>query len=330
MKDILSCEMNRLTLGGKEITLRGVNCAGLEWDSACADIAQRARAAFDDWNCTLVRLPVSQDRWFGYAPEQNVEGEPSSPTSQSYRALCDSVIEEASRRGKFVLFELHWSNLGEWGRNIGQHNMPDGNSVVFWRDAAARYKNHPSVLFGLYNEPHDVTNAIWRDGGETIEGGKRVRCVGIQRLLDTVRETGAENVAVAGGLDWGFDLRLIAEGYALRGDNVMYDSHVYPWKPLDWDNYVSAAAEKYPIIIGEYGHYGDDAKPREGAQSMKSAEWVPRMLKWIDKNGFSSTAWDFHPSAGPSLITRTSTPTPYFGSYVYAWLKSGDGGTRLF
>ncbi|MFA6947572.1 MAG: cellulase family glycosylhydrolase [Eubacteriales bacterium] len=321
MKDILKCDGNRLTLGGETVILRGVNCAGLEWDSACADILARVRAAFDDWGANLIRLPVSQDRWFGFAPEQNVAGEPSSPTSQSYRALCDAAIAEAERRDKFVLFELHWSNLGEWGRNIGQHNMPDGNSVVFWHDAAARYKNHPSVIFGLYNEPHDVTNAVWRDGGDAVEGGKRVRCVGMQKLLDTVREVGAENVAVAGGLDWGFDLRLCAEGYALCGENIMYDAHVYPWKPLDWDRYVTLIADRYPILIGEYGHYGDDAAPREGAQALPSGEWVPRILAWIDKNRYNSAAWDFHPGAGPSLIHRDLTPTPFFGEYVKRWLE---------
>jgi len=53
--------------------------------------------------------------------------------------------------------DLHWSDCGEWGANIAQHSMPDQNSVVFWKDCAAACRDHPAVIFDLYNEPHDVT-----------------------------------------------------------------------------------------------------------------------------------------------------------------------------
>ena len=37
--------------------------------------------------------------------------------------------------------------------------------MIFWHDLATRYKNHPNVIFGLYNEPHDVPWEVWRNGG---------------------------------------------------------------------------------------------------------------------------------------------------------------------
>jgi aryl-phospho-beta-D-glucosidase BglC (GH1 family) len=51
------------------------------------------------------------------------------------------------------MLDLHWSDAGEWGKQIGQHVMPDQNSVAFWNDVATTYKNHPAVIFDLYNEP---------------------------------------------------------------------------------------------------------------------------------------------------------------------------------
>ena len=33
-------------------------------------------------------------------------------------------------------------------------------------DAAEVYKNNPTVLFGILNEPHSINWANWRDGGQ--------------------------------------------------------------------------------------------------------------------------------------------------------------------
>jgi hypothetical protein len=55
----------------------------------------------------------------------------------------------------------------------------------------------------------------------------------LQPLLEVVRATGAKNIVVASGLDWGYDLTGIARGDALtdaRGNGVICGTHIYPWK----------------------------------------------------------------------------------------------------
>ena len=104
-------------------------------------------------------------------------------------------MDLCSSKGCYVILDLHWSDVGEWGVNIGQHSMPDENSLAFWKDLAPVYANHPAVLYDLYNEPHDVTWDIWLNGGTVTDkpGGRRggepktYRAVGLQTLLDTVR-----------------------------------------------------------------------------------------------------------------------------------------------
>ena len=45
--------------------------------------------------------------------------------------------------------------------------------------------------------------------------------------------------------------------------------------------------------------------------------WAPQVLDYINKHQFSWTAWSFHPSASPCLITGWDyTPTPYWGVFV--------------
>ena len=42
---------------------------------------------------------------------------------------------------------------------------PDTRSEEFWASAAARYKNQPHVLFGIYNEPFNISWDVWKNGG---------------------------------------------------------------------------------------------------------------------------------------------------------------------
>jgi hypothetical protein len=55
----------------------------------------------------------------------------------------------------------------------------------------------------------------------------------MQALINAVRESGAKNIVLAGGLDWAYDLSGIANGFALDdkgGNGIIYSTHIYPWK----------------------------------------------------------------------------------------------------
>ncbi|HPT78316.1 MAG TPA: cellulase family glycosylhydrolase [Candidatus Atribacteria bacterium] len=314
---------------GETVRLLGVNRAGLEWASKDDRIVDSVVYACDVWHANLIRLPLSQDRWFGRGPEQRE----TDPDGNCYRSLVAQVVDEIQKRGKYVILDLHWSNCNVWGENIGQHSMPDYKSLEFWTDVSKAYKNHPSVLFGLYNEPRDVSWEVWRNGG-TVQERYRDRegnvkhleyeAPGLQTIAYVIRDSGAVNILVIGGLEWAYTLTGIAEGYGIddnRGNGIIYDTHVYPWK-YEWDKNVTVIADKYPILVGECGHYGNLAKPREGAQSDPCEVWVPRLLSWIDRHNYHMSAWDFHPSAGPCLIKNfDNEPTEYWGSYVKEYLQ---------
>ena len=47
------------------------------------------------------------------------------------------------------------------GQEHRQHVIPDENSLALWKGAVGIYKNHPAVLFDLYNEPHGASWDAW-------------------------------------------------------------------------------------------------------------------------------------------------------------------------
>lgn len=311
------------------VRLRGVNCASLEWTSnGEGHILESVRVAIDDWHVNHIRLPMSQDRWFGKAPKQTDEG-------KAYRALVDEVVKLCASKGVYIMLDLHWSDAGEWGQNIAQHSMPDENSLTFWKDIAPVYANHPAVIYDLYNEPHNVTWDIWLNGGEITDRPNRreqtpktFKAVGMQPLLDAVRATGAKNLIVAGGLDWSYDFSGILEGRQLKdptGNGVLYPNHCYNNKNQaveTWIANMEKAAAKLPIIISEFGgaYYKPGEEPpmrRSGGTRRNDGDWLMRVLQAIEGHKWSYTAWDFHPSAGPTLISGWDyTPSLGFGVYV--------------
>ncbi|HUT45886.1 MAG TPA: cellulase family glycosylhydrolase [Sedimentisphaerales bacterium] len=311
------------------VRLQGVNCASLEWTSnGEGHIVESVRVAIDDWHVNHIRLPLSQDRWFGKAPEQDDQG-------KAYRAIVDEIVKLCASKGVYIMLELHWSNAGVWGEQIAQHSMPDENSAEFWKDFAPIYANHPAVIYDLYNEPHDVSWDIWLNGGQITDRPNRrnqtprtFKAVGMQQLLDIVRAAGAKNLVVVGGLDWAYDFSGILEGRQLKdptGNGLVYANHCYNNKNQaveTWIANMEKAAKKLPIIISEFGgaYYKPGTEPprrRFGGMRRNDGDWLMRVLQAIEDHEWSYTAWDFHPAAGPTLISGWDyKPTPGFGVYV--------------
>jgi hypothetical protein len=315
---LLKVEGNRLkTSQGALVRLQGVNIASLEWTSKGEHVPQSLSVAITEWHANIIRLPLSQDRWFGRGNEQKDGG-------AAYRKLVQELVQSAAAQQCYLLLDLHWSDAGVWGRNISQHNMPDDNSVAFWEAVASAYANHPAVLFDLYNEPHSVSWEVWRNGGTVSEkndkapdGRLEYHTPGMQKLLDACRSQGAKNVIVAGGLDWAYDLSGVVKGYALadpKGNGVVYATHIYPWKK-DWDRNVTVVLDTYPVLVGEVGCRPADKKLPARWQKAEAPEtWAPKVLSYIEEHQLHWTAWDLHTGAGPSLILDWNyTPTPYWG-----------------
>jgi hypothetical protein len=316
----------------REVRLVGVNVCSLEWTSKGDHVLASVREAFTNWNCNLVRLPLSQDRWFGKVSDWSTPNPPDG--GAQYREIVDDVIKLVLNYGGYIVLDLHWSNAGEWGENIGQHYMPDANSLEFWIDIAKKYLNNSAVMFGLYNEPHDITWEVWRNGGtvnETVNKGKsdekKLTYVtpGHQEMVNTIRSLGANNLIIAGGVDWAYDLRGIASSYALTdtsdGNGIVYDSHIYPFKEWDGKNHsnkVLSIADDYPVLIGEIGI---DPEGQWGAASHPT--WLLDMLDWMDLNKLNWAGWCFHTAATPSMISDWRyTPTKHHGAIIKQRLLS--------
>jgi endoglucanase len=294
------------------VHLRGVNVPSLEWDANGDHVLESVHQALDLWHANVIRLPLSQDRWFGKAPDSKDDG-------TSYRNLVSQIVREVRSRGDHVLLDLHWSDGGVWGQNIGQHTLPDAHSLQFWTSCATQFRRDPSVMFDLYNEPIKAPWSVWKDGGDVTETFQNktlsYKAVGMQTLLDAIRATGARTLCAAGGLGYASQLDF-PESALLKdpsGNGVVYTSHFYPgWEDVpSWQSRIEKASKRLPILIGEFG---DDAPT---APMDTPAHRIGQIFAVINKNDFNFIVWCLHPAAHPCLIKDWNyTPTPEFGSLV--------------
>ncbi|MDB6170865.1 MAG: celA [Chthoniobacteraceae bacterium] len=305
---------NRLqTPAGKTVRLQGLAVASMEWAAGGEHILKSIETGLTDWKANCIRLCLRDDFWAGKGPYQNDGG-------MGYRQLVEDAINACASHGAYIVLDLH------------DYRAPREKHAAFWQDVATRYKNHPAVIFELLNEPHDIPWEVWRNGGPVTDKKKNTdalaenqqtlvsyQSIGMQKLVEVIRSTGAKNLIIAGGLDWGYDLSGILNGFALDdlgGNGIMYSSHVYPWKS-DWPGKFLAVAGKYPVFIGEVGA---DTQPMAFIPTERQenpATWVPDMLGIIQKYELNWTAWCFHPTATPRVILDWNyTPTPFWGVFV--------------
>ena len=321
------------------VTLSGVSVCGAEWlaNPENDKVRRSVNTAINEWHCNVIRLPVSGNGWWG-------EYEYITDGGKKYREYIKNTIADISAAGKYVILDYH------------KYQYADERTLNFWEEASVEYKNNPSVLFGILNEPYGIGWDEWRNGN----GAENI---GLQRVVEAIRDNGAKNIIVAGGIDYANSLDGITQegGYALAdcgsggdtelsGYGIMYDCHVYPWhkNTENWKERFGAARLEYPLLMGEFGW--DNAINLSVAKTEYKPgdrnyhdKWFDELEAWLNDDitygsKMNFTSWAFHYSAGPKMLEKTDlngnafgsadyayTPTEYCGKYVKKMLERRCG-----
>lgn len=280
---------------------RGVARPSLEWNVNGENLSAQDYQRMAGWGANVVRIAVNQGFWLNgstaYAP--------------AYEGTIDQNIDWALAAGLDVILDLHWSDRGDFGTWPDQQRMADQNSILFWQQVATKYKDDGRILFELYNEPHDITWDVWRNGGPSGDG---FNAVGMQQLYDTVRATGANNLVILGGVHWAYDLSGVPS-HAITGHNIVYATHLYNFPdklPPAWAQAWGFLTDTYPVFITEFGNV-----------MSCDPDYSSDVVDYAATRGLSWTAWAWYVGGCefPSLITDWSgTPSPE-GQVVRAALQ---------
>ncbi len=290
------------------------------------------------WYGNTVRLPLSEDFWLHGFAAQNC-------TPAQYQGIVKSTVDALTSLKLNVILDLQWTDAGgQYSNNDGggSFQVADNDSVLFWTQVAKIYSGYSNVLFELLNEPHPHASSVpnqntwacWQNGCQiTSDSSIQGVCncapsypgVGMQTLVNTVRGTGATNLVLVAGLNWGYDLSQLSS-FPITGSNIVYDTHPYPYTgkmPQDWNaafGYLTATA---PVMSAESGQYDCNS------------DYMSQLLAYFDAHNMGWTAWSWYDVGNaqsvcgyPQLISDyNGTPAANMGTYVHQHLLSYTSGT---
>ena len=332
---------------GNPLQLRGVNVSGLEftavqgWDPADPFGGQTPNwSAIKAWHANVVRLPLNEASWLGRQCADSRTGAiRSADPGKNYVATVTKVVNAATAAGLNVILDLHISAPGNTCPQI-QTAMADGeNSVDFWTSVAQTFKNHPNVLFELFNEPFLTQDAHFSaNGNDTIGWEYLMRGLGgasfsgfteqdsaggtdnvsyhwqganMQQLLDAVRGTGATNVVLAGGLYYAGSLAGWQANHPTDSLNQLAASwHAYPTFGAAFGTAAAALPNFAPqiytaaqgILNGGHPVIITEIGDRCAAGTPNSPE-VTNVTTWADANGVSVLGWTWDTWTTPTATS---------------------------
>jgi endoglucanase len=288
-------------------------------------LTQDSLTAMKQWGLNTVRIPLNEDCWLG------INGvDPSAGGANYQNPILEAVNLITQTNGMYAILDLHWSAPGST-LPTGQGAMPDlDHSVSFWQQVATAYKGNGSVIFDLFNEPVMTTGTpdqqfkCWKNGSAMPSSGDcsmlNFAVAGMQQLVTTVRQAGANNLIMLGGVGYASQLGLwptYVPTDTLSPPNIAASWHVYDDQGGCTDDGPTTTATLctagglggeavmnagYPIVIGETGYYSCSAAVGQA--------WWPLFLSWADSQGLGYVAWSWSDGNNPQLLANTTTFDP--------------------
>jgi hypothetical protein len=204
---------------GGTVILKGLNRPSLEWNVKGQYLSPLDIKTMSGWLGNVIRIPLNRNSWKASAPRETIG---------SYKQIVDAMIYYAIENDMAVILDNH----------APQDYLPAKDAIEFWKDLAATYCEFGTVLFDLHNECYDPERANknqlntpftqaelnqWRDG--------------YQMLLNAVRQAGANNICLVGGLDYAYRLEFVNKDFCVKetpnGNGIVYCSHLYNARGTD-------------------------------------------------------------------------------------------------
>jgi len=271
------------------IILRGVNRWSLEFSCGDGHFTPNDFRAIRSWGANAVRIPLNENRFLFHYDCSN------------YVDIVKQAVKNAENAGLYVILDLQWVEPYNNNQPGMIYPMPDSKARDFWKELASTYANDDLVLFEVYNEPHDVSWKIWRNGGQV----SNYQAVGMQELTTLINSIAPNRVVIIGGLGWSYDLSRIQQGYAISGRNIAFTTHLYNnanEQPTDWQRAFGVIAKTAPVIATEFGQ--SDFGFTYNGQVMNYFEHL--------KTGYLAWAWVANNDNNPTLLKSwNGTPSDY-------------------
>jgi hypothetical protein len=311
-QDFLTISGNQVMLNGQRpISLHGVAVGNPYFRESSDKRTIDDYRTIKDWQANVVRLSVH--------PGVYMKDE------QAVKKALRKEVAAARNNGLFVIIDWHVIGVPDksfkaWpqGRYSGVLYDSDlDRARNFWQYIASEYGNDRGVIFELWNESYDYAGSQpnWNDLRPSM-----------QCLYDAVRQAGAQNIVLAPGVSWSYDLRGIKNN-PLQGYNIGYVWHNYPdsSKCLSWDQALDGLHKQYPVFVTEWG-FSTETSGQHFSLTGTSNSYPEKLKNYIIDNDLHSTAWVWSATSDPKMFTADWRTLTAYGRFVKAFLINASHG----
>jgi endoglucanase len=228
----------------------------------------------------LIRLPF---RWERLQPVAN------APFNTTELGRIQALANHIAARGGYLLLDPH--NYARYYHTnvIGSPAMPIATFTNFWGRLATVFRNHPQVIFGLMNEPHDMSTQVWRDA--------------VNAAIQMIRALGATNVILVPGNGWSIAHDWHASWYGTPNATVMLG--------------ISDPINNFAFEVHDY--YDDETTDRDCSPGVGINRLV-QFTAWCRANGFKGFYGEFGVSTNATCLVATSNMLAYVNMNSDVWL----------
>ena len=240
---------------GHPLVLHGLELTGLDTSSSLGSITQDTVAQARAWGANMMRVPLGEQYWLPTSCAFNA----------NYPSQVDQVVNWITSLGMVAVLDLQDFSVTPCGKAQDNDMANSPGAINFWNAVASRYANNRLVAFDLYNEPHNVSDQVWLNGGTASQGLLPYAVAGMQQLYSAVRGAGANNLVIVSGNAWGNELPTTL----VSGSNIVYGVHVYtcpqapppssscsganPYDPSPILQPWVAPSATVPVMVSEFG-----------------------------------------------------------------------------
>ncbi|MFH0521354.1 glycoside hydrolase family 5 protein [Streptomyces sp. M41] len=259
---------------GNAIQLRGMSTHGTQWYPHCLTSGSLDALA-RDWKSDVLRVST-------YVQEGGYETNPEHFTN-----LANSLIQQASDRGMYVIVDWHMLTPGDPHANLSKARQ-------FFTDIANRNKGRNNVLYEIANEPSAVS---W----------SRIKSYA-EQIIPTIRAVDSDAPVLVGTRAWssfgvseGADESEVVNN-PVRASNIMYTFHFYAYSHRDeYLATLSRAADKLPVFVTEFGtqNYAGEGS-NDFAMSQRYLDLMAaKKISWVN--------WNFSDDNRSGAVFKTGT-----------------------
>ncbi|MGW0366693.1 glycoside hydrolase family 5 protein [Streptomyces sp. NPDC002990] len=244
---------------GKPVQLRGMSTHGTQWYAQCVT-GGSLDALAKDWKADVLRIST-------YVQEGGYASDPRKFTDLAHR-----FIEEASKRGMYVIVDWHMLDPGDPRYNAA-------HARTFFTEIASRHKDKNNVLYEIANEPSGVSWSAIKSYAE--------------QTIPVIRNIDSDAPVLVGTRAWsslgvseGGDESEVID-HQVNASNIMYTFHFYAAShQAEYLAALSRAADRIPVFVTEFGtqnYAGEGADDFTQAQKYLDL-MAAKKISWVNWN----------------------------------------------